>query len=94
MKINFTKDSEKERVELQRQQRESKGSWELFKSTSIATAVRVAESMGWAENKVQVKQYRIADDQMEFHIEPFEKDCGCAGLLKYKDFFGTPDTSR
>lgn len=89
--IRFTRDVEKERVA---KQVESKIKWEYYTTDSVVKAVRMARDMGWETNKVQVKQYKIASDKFEYHVEPFEKDCGCAGLLKYKDFFGTPDTSR
>jgi hypothetical protein len=91
MMIRFTKDVEKERIEEVKKARETRDTWEYLKTFSIVEAVRTARDMGWAENKVQVKQYKVADDQVEYHVEPFE-NCGCSGLLKYKDFFGTPDT--
>jgi hypothetical protein len=91
--IKFTRDVEKTRIEEAKKSRESKNTWEYIKTSSIVEAVRKARDMGWAENKVQVKEYKVADDQVEFHVEPFERDCGCKGLLKYSDFFGTPDKS-
>jgi hypothetical protein len=86
MKVGFTSDTEKKRVEINREKRHNK-SWELLKSTNLVEAVRTARDMGWKENKVQVRYERIDAESMAYFVEPYEAGCGCRGLLKYKDFF-------
>lgn len=68
--------------------------WEILKTSSLVEAVHKARDLGWAENKVQVKQFQLGINTdgpiMEYIIEPYEKDCGCASLMKYADFFLPP----
>jgi hypothetical protein len=47
----------------------------------IAKAIK----MGWAENKVQVKQEKGFMETW-YIIEPYEEGCNCPGLLRYQDF--------
>lgn len=78
MKIGFTKDAEKLRIEQQRQLT----SWDLGSTTSLVEAVRQARDLGWKDKKVQVRR-----EHLTYYIEPFEKDCGCPNILKYEDYF-------
>lgn len=81
MTVAFTKDIETGRME------NSRAKWDLYSGTSIVKAVRTAKEMGWGENKVQVR-YETLDDETEmYYVEPYEKDCGCRGILKYKDYY-------
>src|SRR5215203_4425212 len=59
--------------------------WELHKTPSIVAAVRYARDNGWQDKKVQV---RYSNEDGLYYVEPYEKGCGCRGLLKYKDFYG------
>jgi hypothetical protein len=78
MGVMLTSEAEKKRVH--------KPSWELYSGTSIVQAVRTAKEMGWKDKKVQVR-YETVDDGVEmFYVEPYEKGCGCKGILKYKDY--------
>lgn len=83
MKIEFTRDAEKDRVKFHQEQRQSPA-WEHFKSTSIVEAAHRARDMGWKENKVQL---RYVESEDMFYVEPYERGCGCRGILKYSDYF-------
>ena len=85
MSVRFTSEVEKER--MANLNRMDDRAWEYFKTTSLVKAARAAREMGWKENEVQVKGTQIAEDVVEYSVEPYEKDCGCPGLLKYSDFF-------
>lgn len=87
MSVQFTADAEKERM-----QNKPKPTWELFRSVSIVQAIHFARDNGWAEKKVQVKFERKGTDIIEYVVEPFEKDCNCPSILRYKDYYGTEGT--
>lgn len=80
MRIGFTKDVEKERINP------SKPVWEFLETTSIVEALHKARDMGWKEDKVQVRFVKTGDITTYF-VEPFEKNCGCRGILKYGEYF-------
>lgn len=86
MSVKFTQDAERERVANLAKIRASK-SWELLRTVSLVEAVRFARDHGWAEKKVQVKAIPLNDSEVEYHVEPFEKDCRCPNLLRYADYF-------
>lgn len=83
MKIGFTKDVEKKRVN---ERAERPTSWEILKTRSMVEALHTAKDMGWKDKKVQVR-YEEDEEGEVFYVEPFEKDCGCKGMLKYKAYF-------
>jgi len=85
MKVGYTKDVEKKRVELIEENRHN-STWELHNGTNIVEALHKAKELGWKEDKVQVR-YENIDNNITYYVEPYEKGCGCRGLLKYKDFF-------
>lgn len=90
MSVQLTSEAEKDRLAKAIEQR-TKPTWEHFRTLSIVEAVHKARDMGWAEKKVQVRIEQIKSDQFEFIIEPYEEGCGCHGLLKYSNFFGSED---
>lgn len=85
MRVEFTKDAEKKRVETKDKKRHT-NTWEYYSGDSIVEATRLARDMGWKEYKVQVR-YVQSGDKTTYYVEPFEDGCGCRGILKYKDFF-------
>lgn len=88
MGIRFTKDVEEERARNAKQEHDSKkNSYHLYHSTSLVQALHKARDLGWKDKKVQVREERVAEDEYEYYVEPFEKGCGCRGLLRYRDFF-------
>lgn len=80
MEIALTQQKEKQRVE------DRKKSWELLKTTSIVQALHTARDMGWKDKKVQV---RVENENgvETYYVEPYEKGCGCRGILKYRNYF-------
>lgn len=81
MNIQFSSELERKRL-----QESIKVKWDLYTGTSLVKAVRMARDMGWKDKKVQVR-YEKSEDTITYYVEPYEKGCGCQGLLKYKDFF-------
>lgn len=79
MSVRFTSEAEKLRPK--------KSSWSLLETRSIVEAVHKAKELGWSDKKVQVRYERIDDDSEIYYVEPYEKGCGCRGMLKYKDYF-------
>lgn len=92
MGVKFTKDLIAEQQALLRQIREAGGKveWELLRTPSLVAAVRRAKEEGWADKRVQVREEKTETGH-EYVVEPFEKDCGCPGMLKYEDYFLRPD---
>ena len=84
MSVQFTSDVERKRME----KRTLKTTWEFYTGDSLVTAVRTARDMGWKDNKVQVRFEKNEDNIPIYYVEPYEKNCGCRGILKYKDYFG------
>lgn len=82
MKFEFSSDAEKQRLA----QRNVKPKWEYLETSNIVEAVHHAKDMGWKEDKVQVR-YVTRDGETTYFVEPFEKNCGCRGILKYKEYF-------
>lgn len=80
MSVEFTQDAEVRRVQ-------SRVSWEFLSSLNMVQALRTARDLGWKEKKVQVRVEQKADDVLEYIVEPYEKDCGCKGILRYRDYF-------
>jgi len=68
--------------------------WELFGSESLVETVHKARDMGWADKKVQVRGVQTGPTRFQYSIEPFEKDCGCANILKYEDYFVPDETEN
>ena len=83
MPVRFTSEVEQERIKNKPQPKK----WELFRSSSIAAAVRFARDNGWAEKKVQVRVEITRDNVVEYSVEPYE-ECNCPALLKYEDYYG------
>jgi hypothetical protein len=81
----FSGEREKERVQQAIKNREKK-SWEIYKSSSMVEALHKARDLGWKDKKVQVRLEKTEMGEVYF-VEPFEKGCGCRGILKYKDYF-------
>lgn len=77
MSVKFTGEAEKERTST---------TWELLKTHSLVKAVHTARDEGWKEKKVQVRYEDTAEGTF-YYVEPYEKGCGCRGILKYRDFF-------
>jgi hypothetical protein len=65
----------------------SRFKWELASSPDKNYIFEVALTMGWAENKVQVRQYKLFSKEYTYAIEPFEGECNCPNILKYDDYF-------
>lgn len=82
MSVKLTSEAEKERLANR-----SKPTWGLYSDISLVRVLHEAKKLGWKENKVQVRFENIATDVVEYTIEPYEQGCGCAGLLKYADYF-------
>ena len=82
MGVEFTRDVAKRHMEQARKAR-----WEFYAGPSVVEAARTARDMGWADKKVQVRFVKQEDNTVLYYVEPYEKGCGCKGLLKYKDFF-------
>jgi hypothetical protein len=93
MSVELTSNVERARNAHEIGNRKRRGSWEYFSTESLVEAVRSAKSMGWGEKKVQVKAVRTGEDMFEYFVEPYEKDCGCPGLLQFEDYF-LPDTGH
>ena len=83
MNIQFTSEAERKRLE----KRTLKPTWELYSGQSIVEAARTARDLGWKHKKVQVRFEKDRNNTITYYVEPYEKGCGCKGLLKYKDFF-------
>ncbi len=79
--IETTQEAEIKRVQ------ENRRTWELFSSTSLVGTLHKARDLGWKEKKVQVRVEKLAQDMVSYIIEPFEKDCSCPNMLRYRDFF-------
>jgi hypothetical protein len=86
MGVRFTQDAENERIKNAQRLR-ARPQWELLITTSLVEAVRYARDHGWKDKQVQVKRYGQNYTNFEYHVEPFEKDCSCPQLLRYKDYF-------
>ncbi len=84
MIIELTRDAERKRIERIKERNAQENKWELYSDDSIVRVIRKARDMGWKERRVQV---RYDKDNEMYYIEPFEKDCGCRGMLRYKDFY-------
>lgn len=80
MGVEFTQQAEARRIK----EREAK--WEYLETTSLVKAVRTARDMGWADKQVQVR-YVTIEDVTTYFVEPYEKNCGCRGILKYEDYY-------
>ena len=85
MRIRFTKDVEKERVEKQKETHYN-STWEYYSGTSLVEALHKARDMGWKDKKVQVRHIK-SEEGITYFVEPYEQGCGCHGILKYGDFF-------
>lgn len=83
MNIQLTSEVERKRLE----ERTLKPVWEFYSGHSIVEAARTARDMGWKQKKVQVRYVEDDSGVVTYFVEPYEKGCGCRGLLKYKDFF-------
>lgn len=86
MGVRYTQDAENARVAESVKNREQASSYEYLKTTSLVEAVHFARDNGWKEKKVQVR-VEIIDSIETLFVEPFERDCGCKGLLRYADFY-------
>lgn len=86
MTVKLTGQAEKERI-AQR----SKPKWGLYSGNSLVNVLHKAREMGWGEKKVQVRFEKLGTDIVEYVVEPYEQGCGCAGLLKYEDYFGVEE---
>lgn len=86
MPIQLTSEAEKERIALRPKPTVT---WGLYSGTSIVDVLHKAREMGWGEKKVQVRFEKTGTDTVEYIVEPYESGCGCSGLLKYRDYFGT-----
>lgn len=84
MGVELTSEFERRRVAGNKERNATKNKWELYSGTSIVQVLHKAREMGWKERRVQV---RYDQDNELYYIEPYEKGCGCKGMLKYKDFF-------
>ena len=84
MGVEFSADAERKRIASLKERNAAQNKWELYSSSSIVDALHTAKGMGWKEQRVQV---RYDKDNELYYVEPFEKNCGCKGMLKYKDFF-------
>lgn len=82
MTVEFTQDAEVTRVN-----NKVKPMYAYLITSSLVHAVHKAKEMGWGDKKVQVRLEMIGTDTVEYHVEPFEKDCGCPNMLRYSDFF-------
>jgi hypothetical protein len=83
MDIRLTSEVEKERNAQPKQP----SPWEHLKTESLVEAVHKARDMGWRERKVQVRAEQTGPEAFNYYVEPYEKGCGCRGLLKYNDYF-------
>jgi len=77
MSARFTQQAEKERTSKP---------WEHLKTSSLVKAVHTARDMGWKERKVQVR-FEDGPEGTTYFVEPYEKGCGCRGILKYRNYF-------
>jgi hypothetical protein len=92
MGVIFTAEAEQRRTEAMQENRAKKSaSWEYLTTFSLVEATHFARDMGWQKKKVQVRATRINESEWEYTVEPFEKDCSCPNILKFKDYF---DPSR
>lgn len=76
---------------LLEERKRQQGKWEYFQTKSLAEVIKVAKTMGWALNKVQVREYQTGINEFWYAIEPFE-NCGCSNLLKYDDYKRVEET--
>lgn len=86
MSVKLTQEAENDRVANAQRLRAAQ-TWEYLRTTSLVEAVHFARDNGWKNKKVQVKAYPINDMEIEFFVEPYEKNCHCPNLLKYSDYF-------
>lgn len=84
MGVELSANVERRRIESSKERNAPNNKWELYSDDSIVRALHKAKEMGWKEQRVQV---RYDQDNELYYVEPFEKNCGCKGMLKYKDFF-------
>lgn len=88
MSVIFTAEAESRRLKaLQERRAKTPVTWELLRTTSLVEALHFAREKGWKEKKVQVKGVQISNDEVEYHVEPYEKDCMCPGILRYDEYF-------
>lgn len=80
VQVEFTSEAEKKRFLAKNQ------SWAILETTNIVEALHKAKELGWKDKKVQVR-YEKFDDYEMYYVEPYEKGCGCKGILKYKEYF-------
>lgn len=71
---------------LVRERNHGAGKWEYLRTSNLVEAVHKAKDLGWAENKVQVKEMQVGIDEFIYFVEPYE-NCGCPSLMKYEDYF-------
>lgn len=83
IKIKTTQEAENERVA---QEKMTRPTFELLKTTSLVRALRFAKEHGWKEKKIQVRSEQDGGRET-FYVEPFEKDCSCPNILKYSEYF-------
>ena len=58
--------------------------WEFASSPNMIDIFNKAKALGWLENKVQVRRYMDPDKGMLYIIEPYEENCTCPGLIKFR----------
>ncbi len=78
MGVMTTQEAEYERL------RNRNLTWEYHSSDNYDWTVAKAKELGWKENNVQV---RIATngEQVTYLIEPYEGNCDCPNIMKYRD---------
>jgi hypothetical protein len=84
MSVKFTQEAEVDRIN---NRAKSSSGWALYESSSLPEALHWARDNGWKDGKVQVRAERVSDIEFRYYVEPFEKGCGCRGILRYGDFF-------
>jgi len=58
--------------------------WEYGEFMHYPEAVEAAYKLGYREHKVQIRRVFLDDHTHRYLIEPFEKDCKCAQVMRYK----------
>ena len=58
--------------------------WEMAAGTNMQKILKMAYDMQQEGKKVQVRRYEDPMKGWIYAIEPYERDCNCPGLIKFR----------
>ena len=80
-KVLTLQEYEDQRLAQRIAHRANKPKWEYFESFNLEETKEVAKTLGWLDDKVQVRAI-MTKDGYKFQVEPFD-DCKCRGIIKH-----------